>query len=550
MDVQPAAFLRTTLPLDLGGLEEIDSGRYHSVWLPDHLVSFWPDSIWTPEFTDLAVTSPSPHRYLDSLAVAGAVAVSTQRVGIATSVVDTVRRHPVSLAQSALTLDHLSRGRFILGLGSGELENTVPYGFEFDRPVARFAEALAVIRLLWEHEGPVDFDGEFFRLRRARLDTEPFGGRCPPIWIGANGPRMLELAGRYADGWWPADIWSPDDYAEKLTTLRAAAERAGRDPDAITPALIITCFVGDDDELAEVVEAPLVKAYVMQIPATVMRAHGHEHPLGDDWRGFHDIDPSSMTRERVLDMLARTDPQAILDVVPHGSPQRDRPPPGRVLRRRAAGAEDPRLLRDGGRRVRDALGLPGAGGGGRVAATPGGAPVTRVLDADELLADAQAATGCAEWGDPTFPDRFRVAVDVIRAALVGPGGEGAAAVNCSWLLTDRLRFMADHERLDLGAEPVEHPLFVTGAPRSGTTLLHALLSVDPAARALRFWEVMHPSPPPGPAPPTIPAGRSPTPSGARSTRSCRPGSCAIRTTTCSATACPSASARGRSTSGC
>src|SRR5277367_340008 len=134
MKVQPAAFLRTTLPLDLSRLDELDSGRYHSIWLPDHMVSFWPDSIWTQEFTDLATASPSPHRHLDGLAVAAAVAVLTKTVPIMTSVVDTVRRHPSLLAQTALTIDHLSRGRFVLGVGCGETENIVPYGFDFANP--------------------------------------------------------------------------------------------------------------------------------------------------------------------------------------------------------------------------------------------------------------------------------------------------------------------------------------------------------------------------------------------------------------------------------
>src|SRR6202012_2423319 len=115
-ELQPAAFLRTTLTLDLSHLAELDSGRYHSIWLPDHMVSFWPDSIWTPEFTDLATVSASPHRHLDGLAVAAAVAALTKNVPIATSVVDTVRRHPSLLAQTALTIDHISKGRFILGL--------------------------------------------------------------------------------------------------------------------------------------------------------------------------------------------------------------------------------------------------------------------------------------------------------------------------------------------------------------------------------------------------------------------------------------------------
>ncbi|KKC01802.1 LLM class flavin-dependent oxidoreductase, partial [Mycobacterium nebraskense] len=182
MTVQPAAFLRTTLPLDLSRLEELDSGRYHSIWLPDHMVSFWPDSIWTPEFTDLAAASPSPHRHLDGLAVAAAAAVLTENVPLVSAVVDTVRRHPSMLAQTALTIDHLAKGRFILGLGSGESENTLPYGFDFSRPVSRFEEALRVIRLLWDSDGPVDFDGQFYSLRHARLDTEPYAGRAPQIW--------------------------------------------------------------------------------------------------------------------------------------------------------------------------------------------------------------------------------------------------------------------------------------------------------------------------------------------------------------------------------
>jgi phthiodiolone/phenolphthiodiolone dimycocerosates ketoreductase len=321
MKVQPAAFFRTTLPLDLSRLADLDSGRYHSIWLPDHMVSFWPDAIWTPEFTDLATVSPSPHRHLDGMAVAAATAVLTQNVPIATSVVDTVRRHPALLAQSALTIDHLAKGRFILGLGSGETENTVPYGFDFAKPVGRFEEALKVIRLLWDREGPVDFDGQFFKLHHARIDTEPYQGKFPRIWVGASGPRMLEIAGRYADGWWPAGAWTPEDFAAKLAALRASADRAGRDPLAIVPAYIQICFLGDDVELAKILDAPLVRSLIMQFPADLLRANGFEHPLGDDWRGYQDINPAVLPRERILDMLGKTRPEMLLAVTPHGTPK-------------------------------------------------------------------------------------------------------------------------------------------------------------------------------------------------------------------------------------
>lgn len=322
MKVQPAAFLRTTLPLDLAVLERLDSGRYHSIWLPDHMVSFWPDSIWTPEFTDLAVASPSPHRHLDGMAVAAAAAVLTENVPLVTSVVDTVRRHPASLAQSALTIDHLAKGRFILGLGSGEAENIEPYGFDFDRPVSRFEEALHVIRLLWDSDGPVSFDGQFYRLQHARLDTEPYDGRFPPIWIGASGPRSLDIAGRYADGWWPAGAWTPEDYAQKLARVRGSAERAGRDPMAITPCFIQVCVMGGDDTaLAQILDAPLVKSFLLQVSAELLGSFGFDHPMGEGWRGFHDIDPAVLTRERIVDFLDRVEPEMILAVVPHGTPK-------------------------------------------------------------------------------------------------------------------------------------------------------------------------------------------------------------------------------------
>ena len=322
MKVQPAAFLRTTLPLDLSNLPALDSGRYHSIWLPDHMVSFWPESIWTPEFTDLATTSPSPHRHLDALAVAGAVAVLTKNAPIATSVVDTVRRHPAMLAQTALTLDHLAKGRFILGLGSGETENTVPYGFDFAKSVSRFEEALKVIKLLWQSDGPIDFEGQFYRLHHARMDTEPFEGRFPRIWVGCNGPRMLEITGRYADGWWPAGAWTPEEYASKLTTIRDSAERAGRDPMAIVPASIQTCLIAyDDAELAEILNAPLIKAWVMQPSAEALRQFGFEHPLGDKWRGYQDINPEVLPRERILDMLKKTNVEAIRKIIPCGTPK-------------------------------------------------------------------------------------------------------------------------------------------------------------------------------------------------------------------------------------
>jgi hypothetical protein len=121
------------------------------------------------------------------------------------------------------------------------------------------------------------------------------------------------------------------------------------------------------------------------------------------------------------------------------------------------------------------------------------------LDADVLIADAQESTGFTDFGDDTLPARVALVVDRLNSAGLADAGSEAAANTIHALLTSRLHFVADHARRPLAAERITAPLFATGEPRSGTTLLHALLAEDDDSRALRFWEVMYPSPPPGPA---------------------------------------------------
>jgi hypothetical protein len=126
------------------------------------------------------------------------------------------------------------------------------------------------------------------------------------------------------------------------------------------------------------------------------------------------------------------------------------------------------------------------------------------LDARHLLDEACRRTGLDDFGDDTLPERFGLAVDLLNAQGLDAAGEAAAAANCLWLLTSRLAFFEDFNRYPIAAEAIEKPVFATGEGRSGTTFLHALLSVDPNGRALRFWELMYPSPPPGLAAPDDP----------------------------------------------
>ncbi len=126
------------------------------------------------------------------------------------------------------------------------------------------------------------------------------------------------------------------------------------------------------------------------------------------------------------------------------------------------------------------------------------------LDASAMLARAQAETGLDDYGDPTLPERFALAVEHLNGIGMDANGIDQAERVCHWLLTSRLEFIEDRNRYPIAAEMIDQPMFVTGEPRSGTTLMHALMAVDPDARALRFWEVMYPSPPPGAAGPDDP----------------------------------------------
>jgi hypothetical protein len=125
----------------------------------------------------------------------------------------------------------------------------------------------------------------------------------------------------------------------------------------------------------------------------------------------------------------------------------------------------------------------------------------QILKADALLAEAEAQTRLSDYGDDSLRERFAQAVAYLDSVGMDEAGQRAAAAVCLWLLTSRLEFFQDRKRYPIGEEKIAKPLFATGEPRSGTTLLHALLSVDPDGRALRFWEVMYPSPPPGLAAP-------------------------------------------------
>jgi len=246
--------------------------------------------------------------YFDPAVMMGVVGAATERIRVGVCVTDLIRRHPALAAQTALTLDHVTKGRAIIGLGSGEQLNATPYGMPFDSPVARLSEGIDVMRLLMSAEGPVDFDGRFHTLERAVLGLCPFGSAPPEIWTAAHGPRMLRLTGEKADGWLPTKL-GPSVYRTALRAIRESAEKAARDPEAITPGMLGYVLMGPDAETVQrLTEAPLVRALCVLLPAQVFRDLGVEGPYPADSgsSGFHDFIPTAIDRAeslRVIDAI-------------------------------------------------------------------------------------------------------------------------------------------------------------------------------------------------------------------------------------------------------
>jgi phthiodiolone/phenolphthiodiolone dimycocerosates ketoreductase len=196
----------------------------------------------------------------------------------------------------------ITRGRAILGIGVGEREGNEPYGVDWTKPVARFEEAIATIRALWNSNGElVSRESPYFPLRNAVFDLPPYRGKWPEIWIAAHGPRMLRATGRYADAWFPALTVGPKDYARGLEAVKTAASDAGRDPTRITPALWLFVVTGrSHDEVEEILSSDAAKAFALNIPAEMWASHGVRHPLGDDFAGGQDLVPQAFDEQTVL----------------------------------------------------------------------------------------------------------------------------------------------------------------------------------------------------------------------------------------------------------
>jgi probable F420-dependent oxidoreductase len=222
--------------LDLARLA--DAGGWYGMWFADH---------YMPNTGSETIQPGDVH---ECWAMLPAIAAVTERIRIGPLVAPTSVHHPAVLANRAATIDHVSNGRMVLGIGAGwQINEHHAYGIELQEPgprVTRFDEAIQIIRSLLANER-TDFHGEYYDITDAPADPKPVQSPLP-ILVGTGSPRMLRTTARHADEW---NTWgAPDMAGGALEKLLTACEQVDRDPSTIWKSTQALVFMSDNADLA------------------------------------------------------------------------------------------------------------------------------------------------------------------------------------------------------------------------------------------------------------------------------------------------------------
>ena len=217
--------------------QHAEATGWDGIWYADHFM---------PNAEDTSAPWPEAWTTLS------AIGANTSRVRIGTLVTGNTYRHPAVLAKMAATLDHITHGRMVLGLGSGWQENEHrQYGIEFytvGERLRRLDEACQVIKELYQHQH-ANFDGEFYRLENATLEPKPVQHPLP-LLIGGGGEKVtLKITAKYADEW---NVWGdPSIMRQKMAVLDQHCSDIDRDPAEIQRSAVALLFMSDDNAYLE-----------------------------------------------------------------------------------------------------------------------------------------------------------------------------------------------------------------------------------------------------------------------------------------------------------
>ncbi|MBA3750702.1 MAG: LLM class flavin-dependent oxidoreductase [Nitrosopumilus sp.] len=205
------------------------------------------DSIWAMDHTNVPQWKNAVVN--DAWLMLAAIGAVTNKVELGACVTDAIRRHPSTIALSTVTLDRITKGRGILGIGAGEAQNVVDFGIEFSKPVTKFREQLEVIEKLFEShpDNKVNYEGKYYKLIEACLQAKSIRKPRPPVYIAAGAPKTLELCATFGDGWIPIG-YTPDLFKHHSNVIKDNAKRIDRDISNFEFANDVDVYLTDDGE--------------------------------------------------------------------------------------------------------------------------------------------------------------------------------------------------------------------------------------------------------------------------------------------------------------
>jgi alkanesulfonate monooxygenase SsuD/methylene tetrahydromethanopterin reductase-like flavin-dependent oxidoreductase (luciferase family) len=255
---QPVAGVKPTWAEICAMIERAEQLGFDTVWTADEIV--WRVPEW-----------PGPRGWWECLTMTGAVAAHSSTVRVGTWVISALHHNPGMVASAAETLDEISGGRFVLGLGAGHPgTGTKAFGYPQDRTVSRYAEALEIIVPLLRGQS-VTFNGEFHHADGADvLPRGPRPGRVP-LMLGGHAPRTMTLAARYADTWSAHATTSslPAAFATMTEQLDRICDGIGRDPTSIGRSVGVIVEPGDANQAEAIGFGVAITGSADQITETI-----------------------------------------------------------------------------------------------------------------------------------------------------------------------------------------------------------------------------------------------------------------------------------------
>ena len=285
------------------------SGVVDDIQAWDQLTSWYPPSLWKPENSPMAAVLPDVDSFPDVWAMTAYGAARAPKLGIALST-DSVRKGPAEMAQSALTLANITRGKVSIQIGAGEIKQHAPFGWKRSQGLRRLEDQFKAFHLLWESDGPVDFEGNFTDFDQAWLGSAK--NHRPRMWALGGGPKLIDIGSTYADGFAtmaPFISPTPEHWAEMIANMRSQLEAKGRDPGDFDFGVYGAVLIHED---ADVIDRALDNVLMRWVTAIFGRinqgdwlAEGHEPPFPADWHYGTKLLTTKITDAEIADALGK-----------------------------------------------------------------------------------------------------------------------------------------------------------------------------------------------------------------------------------------------------